>query len=808
MTGVRGNGGLALTGVRGNGGSASSGPFGSASQRSHRPLRRGLISCLHSHTCLHNVAPTGGDEEARTGGDVERPLPDQDLPRAIIKLIVPFYEKAFDRLPCETMPDLVGLLTTGGFCLGLLDPVSNITLNTLALLPEDAAAAASFSPPAGKRSKRVVRNAFPISKRGLCAWHEVAARSYHSLVGFLVAYFGCLTEEQAIRYLYRANANLLLAVMLVQHDLYAEDLHAEGEEPLDPDSDRTRAALESAATSAGHPSPSTLAQVMTIRLKDDDFKLLEYLFSADGTPIMAKDAGAIHHIVMSPLYVTGTSHAIDELAFHVDLAMEAKTEVIPDTSITCTTYSFHSKPIWSMQSGLSKKKLKDCLKTAARQAILLKTPCGDNCDYLRTLNMYLHGMIHNFYIKALKLLPTPSGSLMRSFLTAGHCYGSMDPVSNIIVNSIWYYSRGSSLPLSERRKIDQYIDIFDPVALLPAQVFSLEGLTKLATFVHPQFSVVGCALETLCRAKCNFVEMFTSTTERIEISSIHEAAMAAGHPLPLQLGELHQKLVLMPDERNMLLSLIAGAQTSNTVLPVNEITTFLEAVLCTEPVLGKAPELTSKAARMVSNMRSDYEEKRSWFRSQIEKVLKDYTLKHFWGPKYKLDIILGVEKSWEGLHSRSGRHYCVNFTATSDFKLARELFFAQFWVSSERKPSICCRLPYPYVAHCYFGGTTSRKIVYPDRSEYIRVDITIYGTHRVYYTLERDLVYFSPRTILEMDLVYFCPKTDVKLAEYLNHVARLPEVPGHTFGRAGLKQGGCSKIRPRPGQARPSVRRF
>lgn len=384
----------------------------------------------------------------------------------------------------------------------------------------------------------------------------------------------------------------------------------------------------------------------------------------------------------------------------------------------------------------------------------------------------------------------------------------MDPVSNIIVNSIWYYSRGSSLPLSERRKIDQYIDIFDPVALLPAQVFSLEGLTKLATFVHPQFSVVGCALETLCRAKCNFVEMFTSTTERIEISSIHEAAMAAGHPLPLQLGELHQKLVLMPDERNMLLSLIAGAQTSNTVLPVDEITTFLEAVLCTEPVLGEAPELTSKAARMVSNMRSDYEEKRSWFRSQIEKVLKDYTLKHFWGPKYKLDIILGVEKSWEGLHSRSGRHYCVNFTATSDFKLARELFFAQFWVSSERKPSICCRLPYPYVARCYYGGTTSRKIVYPDRSEYIRVDITIYGTHRVYYTLERDLVYFSPRTILEMDLVYFCPKTDVKLAEYLNHVARLPEVPGHTFGRAGLKQGGCSKIRPRPGQARPSVRRF
>jgi hypothetical protein len=598
------------------------------------PLQRGLISCLHSFTCRVDDAPTDGDDALL--------LPDQDLPEAICKLIVRFYEKAFDRLPCETMPELVGLLnsvTAGRLCLGLLDPVSNIILNTLALLPEDdaaaAAAAASSSPPAGRRSKRVVRKTLAKSNSGVYAWHSLAGRSYYSLVGFLMAYFGWLTEEQAIRYLYRANANLLLALKLIQHDLYAEV-----EEPLDPDSERACAALKWAATRAGHPSPTTLAQAMTIRLKDADFDLLQKQFSADGTPppIMAKDAEAISRIVRRPLYVTGISHdAIDKLAFHVGHnldVMGAETEAIPTAGTISTTYSFHSRPIWSVQSELSDE-LEDCLDEAVRQSVLFKAPCGDDCDYRQSLNMYLHGMIHNFYIKALKLLPTPSGSLMRGFLIAGHCYGSMDPVSNIIVNSIWFYMHGSFLPLPEQRKMKNYIDIFDPVALLPSQVYSLKGLTELAKFVDPQFLVPACALETLCIARCNIVDMLSSSSaERLEKNPFHEAAMVAKHPLPLQLGELHQRLLLMPYERNKLLSCITRAQTCKTVLPLDEMTPVLEAVLysCNHPVpvLGPAPRLCAKALKMVANKRSDYEENRKWFRSQIEQVLKDYTSKHFW----------------------------------------------------------------------------------------------------------------------------------------------------------------------------------
>ena len=135
-------------------------------------LRRGLISCLHCPGCRG----TNDDNDATL-------LSDQDLPEAIYNLIVGFYEEAFHRLPTEseTMPDLLGLLTTGGFCLGLLDPVSNIILNTIALLPKDAAVrASSSSPPAAKRSK-ISRWSKP--SPGLDAWHVVATMSYESQIG-------------------------------------------------------------------------------------------------------------------------------------------------------------------------------------------------------------------------------------------------------------------------------------------------------------------------------------------------------------------------------------------------------------------------------------------------------------------------------------------------------------------------------------------------------------------------------------------------------------------------------------------------
>ncbi|XBH82352.1 hypothetical protein VPH35_071030 [Triticum aestivum] len=511
--------------------------------------RRGLISCLHSLNYR--------DEDA--------PLPhDDDLQEATRELILSFYDDTFRRLrlPCKAMPHLYGILSTAGLCLGLLDPVSNIILNTLALLnPKTKPLGDDVAAKTGSKKRH---------RPGFDPWHEVATRSCHSLMAFLVAYFGCINEEQAFRYLYRAKANLLLAVMLVQHDLYLVE-----PETLDPESKRTQAALKWAATSAGHHSPSTLAQVMAIRLKKGDLDLFnKKLFSANG-PLTTEDVREIHrvlHMMMTPMCVANISNTNDGLVVHVrqnldngDSAIWSETEPLvvssaaADARISSTAFRWDGTAISSLQTGLPSKLL-DCLKIADGLKHILRTPCagGDACDYLQSLKMYLHGIIHNMYVEAFKLLSAPPGSLMRNILMAGHCYGPCDPLSNIILNSIWHDTCGSVLSASERMMLNEYNDVLDPLSLLRLVVRSLEGLAKLALFADPRSSIA-CAMEKLCSSKCVvLLDMSSSATK----NPFHEAAMAARHPTPLQLGEFHRMLLLVPDGRSKLLSHITKAQTS------------------------------------------------------------------------------------------------------------------------------------------------------------------------------------------------------------------------------------------------------
>ncbi|XP_044428796.1 uncharacterized protein [Triticum aestivum] len=423
------------------------------------------------------------------------------------------------------------------------------------------------------------------------------------------------------------------------------------------------------------------------------------------------------------------------------------------------------KPISSLQCGLPDK-LERCLERAAGLEQYLENLCSsDSCDYLQTLKMHLHGMIHICCVKVLKLLPKPSGSLMRAFLMAGHCYGSMDPVSNIIVNSIWDNSHGCPLPESERSKIEQYNDILDPLSLLRTQVHSLKGLVELAKFAiletaHGGFSTEGCALELLCSAGCDVFDRFPSSAGMFKEKKLfHEVAKAAGHPLPLQLGELHEMLMVAP-EGQALLSLTSEAQIQCSVLRIEDMTNHISRmwrgwVAAKTGGVVQAPKLFPKSLMFVSSMRSKYEERRSWFRSKIEQVLKDYTTQHFWEQQYKLDIICGVEAINKGRPPLGEMCYRVNFTATSHLERERRLFFAEFLFSGGPRPETCCPLPYDYAGRCYYGEQTARKIVYPDDAKYIPHDITHPGTRRV-------------DDMLEMDVVHFSSEMDVELAEKLN----------------------------------------
>jgi len=88
--------------------------------------------------------------------------------------------------------------------------------------------------------------------------------------------------------------------------------------------------------------------------------------------------------------------------------------------------------------------------------------------------------VHSLYLQALARLP--AGELCsrfhRSQLRAGHCYGPLDPVSNIIVNTIWYDAEFPRTPELE-------LDMVSTRSLHRIEARSMYGLVSfLCTRYH------------------------------------------------------------------------------------------------------------------------------------------------------------------------------------------------------------------------------------------------------------------------------------------------------------------------------------
>ncbi|KAE8795602.1 hypothetical protein D1007_29491 [Hordeum vulgare] len=404
-------------------------------------------------------------------------------------------------------------------------------------------------------------------------------------------------------------------------------------------------------------------------------------------------------------------------------------------------------------------------------------------------------LILSLYEEAVSRLPCDAMPDLLDLLAnggGGSCLGLLDPVSNIILNTLallpkpkdaapaaaasstaststststsppdTIYIRGTAA--SQAMDMAEYNDVLDPRCLLRLQVHSLKGLMKLAAFVDPRFSTPACTLGFLCSTKCDIANMLpSSTTESCEMNPFHESAKAAGHNRPLGLGELHRRLLSMPDTRSELLSFITEAQANGIVLRVDDMTACISLMWNKNrsgpsPQTVQAPQLCAGALMAVSSERSQYEDMSNLFRSKIEELLEEYTTtQQFLGSEYKLDTILGVEERNKGYHPVGVMLYQANFTATCDLGLERTLFFAQFSLSSRKPaPEFCCPLPYANAGRCYYGERSARKIVYPDDAKYIPDDITVRGTR-------------CADGMLGMDLVYFSPELDVEIAESLN----------------------------------------
>ncbi|XBH61022.1 hypothetical protein VPH35_115534 [Triticum aestivum] len=286
------------------------------------------------------------------------PSPEEDSESRsyLLHKIGSFYRKARRRLACRRR------LQAHGLCVGLLDPVSNVVVNS------------SIVHHSRKRERWRDREDAP--------QEDLERRSLDGLVVFLTRLFPNLAEGLAVRYLRLAKADALIAACAVASDHGIKWFHDCEAAPA-----LINTALKCAGLAAGHPDADRLVHAwrnVSSRV-DDALSLLDLLRESQSQ--------------------RRRSHVVRDLASMVNEGPPQAREV----AVRCA---------WQLAEA--------SLRRHPRSM-----PQPDNDLPNRTLQDTIHG----FYLEALARLPAGPG-FHRSLVMAGHCYGPLDPVSNIIVNTL------------------------------------------------------------------------------------------------------------------------------------------------------------------------------------------------------------------------------------------------------------------------------------------------------------------------------------------------------------------------------------
>ncbi|KAM0902803.1 hypothetical protein ACQ4PT_019073 [Festuca glaucescens] len=307
------------------------------------------------------------------------------------------------------------------------------------------------------------------------------------------------------------------------------------------------------------------------------------------------------------------------------------------------------------------------------------------CAHTRYLKVCLADTIHALYIKAVSLLPHKAlHRHLHGILVAGHCYGPMDPASNIILNAIWY---DAVFPQPEMDAGFEP-DILDSESMLRVEVRSLESLVALVS-TAAGFSE-HMAVEYLCYKQCDLSVVLQMATEEVCYKSYVCAGQAGKHPKHLELASFlmsmaHNALkdTLLTDK-----AMRKGYIISDAVMEkVYKIMEYQSSSI--SPSLDH-PRLCPPAWKMLASRKDEFVKKQKFLGRVLGELLLDYSNQHPWEPVPRLDVICGVKKDY-GRHSK---FYHVNFLVYyDDVSSTRVLFLAEVWVSSfQAKPSTSVNL--------------------------------------------------------------------------------------------------------------------
>ncbi|CAN6233093.1 unnamed protein product [Urochloa humidicola] len=757
-----------------------------------------------------------------------------ELGKPMEKDIMAFYDEAIRRLPVADMRELVDCVLTGGHSIGLLDPVSNIIFNALNLRCRRMCSGDSAQPRSGRMKRESKKKMPSLSSKGAAGkgeveesfrWLTVVFRSYSGLIAFLQTYFRYLSTGQANRYLRVAGADLAVAVQLGEHQHFG----MEGRQTPDICCGRTQYALKAAAAKAEHPEPNDLAQLAKSLIPFKDQKPLAAVLQK-GRLLSVEDVNGIlgslqrlHYAASPAVHVSFSRRPHPHPDF--DQQPSKFSCVIGENYIAEVAITRYDGPISSICNLRTPDEMNqmlfDCLdfaNTTIRNCCPSHTasnpataPPSDTtkCEHIIYLKKYLLDAIHAFYIEVLSLLPHKSlHKHLRGILVAGHCYGPLDPMSNIILNAFWY---GTHFPLLE---MDAEVepDIIDSKSMLRLEVRSLDGLVAMvrtATGLSEHDAV-----EYLCHKQCDLSAVLMMTSKEVRLKAYDHAGQAGKHP---KHSDLASFLVSMyaADVQALRASLTNDEKTKACVISNANLELVYKVVGGQSSLPAPSadcPRLSPMGWKMLASRKGDFVQKQGLLRKILEELLLDYSNQHPWEPTHKLDVICGVK---ETIYKHS-KCYHLNFLAYCDnasssaTSTTRMLFFAEVWGAKTKRSeldtsvkmfpvpctanghrtdsnshakiccksgqvksrtSFCCPLPYYNVDHPYLGRCTicepsSSKIAHPPSGNHAGAKCSEIGASVDYLNFVEPAS--SVDCITDSDFMYFDCLRDVKFAEILN----------------------------------------
>ncbi|XP_062200273.1 uncharacterized protein LOC133902959 [Phragmites australis] len=655
------------------------------------------------------------------------------LTSKVLRHIRGYYREAIEQLPVEEFPSLL----TSGACFGLLDPVSNIIVNTTTAGKEESTPWARKNRRKRKRSQKIMEEEMDKEKVLDQLARGMAKLSLDGLLTFLVCHFRYLHTWEALRYLCLAKADLLVAARLIDLD---RCVTSSSFSSTDPSSTSFKVALKCAAISAKHPCPATLADIWL-------------------------------SLATSPL--PDQQHQLLQLTSHPRLQDLLLTLPLP-------------VGLGHLHKPRQLKALRQYHKKRNRDRAKKEVPPGLTVSLIRQLL----DMIHRIYLRAIAGLPRDALRVRhhRGLLKAGHCFGPMDdPVSNILLNTIWY---DTAFPPQQ----EFLVDMLCTRSLARVQARSAAGLISFLGTRFPDLSRHD-AIVFLLQADANLDKAISrAQREGHDASgSLEEAyrvaALQAWHPDQEALAEF--ALSTVPMVPPAVLSHLRTRDRSLSGEDVEAISASLAAALgspssCGRRSMPQVPKLSTLAADLVARRQDKFDDDQFFFRGIVEAALQSA------GPQYQLHVICGVnaQVAENGKHGyydiRDGHPYChINFWARprgspSAAGTAPKLFFVECSNDDEDTEVLRCCVVDPSTDagrcfHCEYKGT---KVVHPSFGTYrgCETDFEEMACGEGLTITNRELISCgTSRTELmgwlpEVDLVYFDPRWDFKAAELINKV--------------------------------------